>query len=224
MGLFFRKSGESALPDGVWPRAQIVAALKSRYGDVDELGEERGFGIYGVSDGDIRFAVVLALVEGAPDKVGEVGFLARFIGFDVGERQIESVNRNLHISIASLRGDGELYLIGGVAASGVFNESSFMLILEAWRRDLLVLMQSLAPARSLADAHPAAKLQAAARFAMNRAPAEAARADEIFAAFAGGAHRAKAVCDVCNGRGKTGFFARLCPECDGTGFEAAQGR
>ena len=221
MGLFFKKSDESLLSDGMWPRAKIVAALKRRYGDIDELGEEHGFGIYGVSDGDIRFAVVMALAEGAPDKVFEVGFLARFIGFDVGERQIENVNRNLHISVASAHSNGDLFLIGGVAASGAFNEDTFMMILEAWKRDLLVMLQSLSHSASLADAHPAARLEAVTRFALNKAPQAGGGAADLFAAYAGGAHRAMASCGVCDGRGKTGFFARPCPDCDGTGFMRA---
>ena len=224
MGLFFRKSGESNLAEGLWPRAKVVAALKRRFGDIDDLGEEHGFGIYGVADGDIRFAVVMALAEGAPDKIFEIGFLARFAGFSVGERQLETVNANLHISIAALHSDGDLYLVGGVAASGAFNEDTFMLILEAWKRDLLVVLQTLSHLSSLADAHPAARLETATRFAMNKAPEPESAKSDLFAAYAGGAHRAMAACGVCGGRGKTGFLARRCDDCDGTGFVAARRR
>jgi len=221
MGLFFKKSDESMLSDGVWPRAKIVAALKRRYGAIDDLGEEQGFGLYAVSDGDIRFAIVMALSEGAPDKVYEIGFFARFVDFDISERQVESINRNLHISLVNLEPGGDLILFGGVVASGAFNEETFMMVLEAWKRDLLIVLQSLAHASSLADAHPAARLETLTRHATNKAPEEAARAKDIFAAFASGAHRATAACDICDGRGKTGFFARTCADCDGTGFVRA---
>lgn len=187
---------------------------------MDDLGEEQGFSLYGVTDGDIRFAVVLALVEGAPDKVSEVGFLARFSGFNLSPAQLEGVNRNLHISVAAFHSDSDLYLIGGVAAAGDFKEDTFTLILEAWRRDLLVILQSMSVSESLAGAYPAARLAAVREFAVNRAD-ETSSAGALFAAYAG---RALAACADCGGRGKTGFFARSCPQCEGSGFVAARRR
>jgi hypothetical protein len=216
---FFNKNEGISLPDGVWPKAKIVAALKRRYSSVDDLGEESGYDVYGVTDGEIRFAVVMALVAGAPDKVSEVGFLARFSGFNLSQPQLESVNRNLHISIAAFNTDGDLYLIGGVSAEGAFNEGTFTLILEAWKRDLLVILQSMSLSHMLADAVPMARLDAVRRFAVNAAPADAGAGD-LFTAFAGGAHRALSVCINCAGRGKTGFLARQCGECSGSGFVA----
>jgi len=222
MAAFFRNSESRALADGLWPRPKILSALKKRYASIDDLGEESGFAIYGVTDGDIRFAVVMALVEGQKDKISEIGFLARFSGFNLSQSQLDSVNRNLHISVASFHTDGDLYLIGGVAAAGSFNEGTFMLILEAWRRDLLVILQSMSLSHTLAGAHPATKLEAAMNFATNRAPETDAAAGELFAAYAGGARRALATCGGCGGRGKTGFFARGCEGCGGSGFVAAK--
>ncbi len=219
---FSGKSGAAGLASGVWPRAKLLAALRKRYPALDDLGEEQGFGLYGVTDGDIRFAVVLALVEGAPDKVSEVGFLARFSGFNLSPTQLDGVNRNLHISVAAFHSDGDLYLIGGVAAAGEFNETTFILILEAWRRDLLVILQSMSLSETLAGAHPAARLAAVQKFAVNRADG-AQSAAAMFSSFAG-AGRALATCADCGGRGKTGFFARTCPSCEGSGFVAVRRR
>ena len=224
MGLFFGKSVELRLPDGLWPRAKVLAALKRRYAAVDDLGEDQGFGVYGVTDGEIRFAVVMGLAEGASDKISTVGFLARFSGFNLSQAQLESVNRNLHISIATFHTDGDLYLIGGVDASGAFNEGTFMLVLEAWKRDLLVILQSISLSGSLADSLPAAGLEAVRRFAVNRAGEAPQAGGDLFAAYAGGAHRAMAACGDCGGRGKTGFFARACDCCGGSGFVAARRR
>ena len=222
MAAFFRNSESRMLADGLWPRPKILSALKKRYAAIDDLGEESGFAIYGVTDGDVRFAVVMALVEGQKDKISEVGFLARFSGFNLSQAQLDGVNRNLHISVASFHTDGDLYLIGGVAAAGSFNEGTFMLILEAWRRDLLVILQSMSLSHTLAGAHPAAKLEAAMNFATNRAPETAEAAGDLFAAYAGGARRSLVSCGACGGRGKTGFLARGCEECDGTGFARAR--
>lgn len=224
MRAFFQKSGSADMADGVWPKPKILAALKKRYPAIDDLGEENGFAIYGVTDGDVRFAVVMALVEGAKDKVSTVGFLARFSGFNLTQPQLDSVNRNLHISIASFHTDGDLYLIGGVEAAGAFSEGTFLLILEAWRRDLLVILQSMSLSHTLASAHPAARLETVLKFATNRAPESAEAGGELFATYADGAHRAMAACGACGGRGKAGFLARQCEECGGSGFVAAKRR
>lgn len=217
---FLKKSASASLVEGVWPKGKVLSALKRRYAAVDDLGEESGFAIYGVTDGEIRFAVVMALVEGAKERISEVGFLARFSGFNLSQSQLESVNRNLHISVASFHTDGDLYLIGGVAASGEFNEGTFMLVLEAWKRDLLVILQSMSLSHTLAGAHPAARLDAVLKFATNRAPESADAGGDFFAAYAGGAHRSMAACGSCGGRGKTGFVARICDDCGGSGFIA----
>lgn len=224
MAAYSRKSESVGLAGGLWPRAKILSALKKRYKAIDDLGEESGFAVYGVTDGDVRFAVVMAMVEGAKDKVSEVGFLARFSGFNLSAAQLDGVNRNLHISVASFHTDGDLYLIGGVAAAGAFKEGTFLLILEAWRRDLLVILQSMSLSHTLAGAHPAARLGAAMKFATNRASESENAAADLFAAYAGGARRALASCGACGGRGKTGFIARPCEACEGSGFVAARRR
>lgn len=202
---------------GSWPKPRLLAALKRRYGAVRELGEDSGFSLYGVNEGDINFAVALRLAEGAPEKVSDVGFLARFSGFNLNRSELEGINRNLHISVASFHTDGDLYLIGGVSASGEFNEGAFRLVLEAWKRDLLVVLGAMNLGSSFADAAAAARLEAARRFAVNRPPKDGGAA-ALFASLAGG--RSLAACAVCDGRGKTGLLARACEACGGSGFVA----
>ncbi|MCA8888204.1 MAG: hypothetical protein KDA46_05195 [Parvularculaceae bacterium] len=221
---FFGKA-QARLEDGFWPKERILAALRSRYGAVEHLGDEHQFCLYGVTDGDIRFVVVLVCAVGAPDNIGEVGFIARFSDFEFTDAAVDSMNRNLHISVASHEGDGDLYLIGGVVAAGEFSESSFGLILEAWKRDLMIVLNVLSGGLTFASAFPAAGFSVVRDFARNAAPArgeDGAPARDLFASFAGGAHRHMAVCNGCGGRGKTGFIARQCEDCDGSGFVAAR--
>ncbi len=216
------KSAASRDPAGLWPKAKIVTALRRRYAEVDDLGDDSGFSLYGVKDGEIRFAVAFTLAAGAPDKVTEVGFLARFTGFNLNRSELDSVNRNLHLSVATFHSDGDLYLIGGVSAAGEFSEGTFTLILEAWKRDLMVILHAMSHTPSFTDAFPAARLDAVRRFAVNRAPAADSGAPDLFSAFASGAHRAMSLCASCGGRGKTGFIARACDECGGSGFIAGR--
>jgi hypothetical protein len=195
-----------------------VTALRNRYHAMDELGEEDGLSLYGVSEGEVRFVVALILLEGAKEKVAEVGFLARFSGFTLSNAQLDSLNRNLHISVATFHNDGDLYVIGGVAASGEFSEGAFSLILEAWKRDLLVILHGISSSSYL-DAFPAARSATALQFATNKV-GEAPEA--LFNAFAG-ANRLHP-CAACGGRGRAGFPARACQPCGGGGFVASRRR
>lgn len=208
--------GESSLPDGVWPRTGVVAALKSRFGAVQELGQEQGYALYGVEDRDVKFVVALLLVAGASDKVSEVGFIARFTGFQLSANALEQANRRLHISVLADEW-GELYLLGGVAATGAFNPQTFILVLEAWRRDLTVALQALAGG-SVADAFGAARSATAKEFATNVAPEKPEAMLAAFNAFAAGSGRTLAACNACDGRGRTGLIARTCKACDGAGL------
>ncbi|MFN0023478.1 MAG: hypothetical protein ACKVS5_06220 [Parvularculaceae bacterium] len=197
-----------------WPRAKIVAALRNRYRTLDDLGAEDGFGLYGITEGDVRFVVALILVDGSEDKVAEIGFLSRFSGFALSNAQLGAMNRNLHISVATFHSDGDLYLIGGVAAAGEFNSGAFLLILEAWKRDLLVVLHAISVSSSFVDAFPALRSAKVQQFATNRAKEPAGA---LFQSFAGSA-RLSAVCQDCGGRGRTGLIARRCAPCDGSGF------
>lgn len=199
-----------------WPRARILSSLRSRYGALDDLGEEDGLRLYGVTDGEIRFVVALILLDGAGDKVAEVGFLARFSGFTLSNTQLEAVNRNLHISVATFHNDGDLYIIGGVAAAGDYSDGAFLLILEAWKRDLLVVLHGITSA-SFVEALPAGRSETARRFALNRAASDPAVMLKTFA----GAQR-QILCAACGGRGRTGLIARACDACAGSGFAEVQ--
>jgi hypothetical protein len=209
----FFSTSEKGRPGGAfWPKGKVVAALRSRYPAIEDLGEEEGFRLYGVSDGEVRFVVALILIDGNAERVAEIGFLARFSGFALSNAQLDAVNRNLHISVATFHSDGDLYLLGGVAAAGDFNDGTFGLILQAWKRDVLIVLHGISSA-SFVEAFPVARSDAALRFATNRATGDPAA---LFQSFAGAARLA--VCNDCNGRGRTGFIASACLACSGAGF------
>lgn len=208
----FSELGGSRLARAFWPKGKVISALKNRYHALEDLGEEDGFRLLGVSDGEVRFVVALILLEGNAERVAEIGFLARFSGFALSNAQLDAVNRNLHISVATFHNDGDLYLLGGVAAAGDFNEGTFGLILEAWKRDVLVVLNGISSA-SFVDAYPIARSETALRFATNHAKGDPA---ELFRSFSASARLA--VCPDCGGRGKTGLIARSCPSCGGAGF------
>ena len=206
---------------GAWPKAEIVKVLEARYDTVSHLGDDDGFSLYGVNDNGLNFIVAMVDVHGAPEQVTEVGFLTRFVGFEVNQSIVESINRNLHISVSGIE-NGDLYLIGGVHAEGSFDATSFTLILEAWRRDVMVTMHALSGGVSIAAAFPAARLEKVQKFAVNKAPeapegGKAGVAPDLFKSFFGSSPR-KALCNTCEGRGKRGFIAKTCEDCDGAGF------
>ncbi len=213
--------GETAdLSDGAWPASKILAALKSRYGGVDKVGEDGPIKVYKVEDNGVNF--VVALMQSAPGsgKVIEIGFLARFVGFPTNAQMIETINRNLHISVVALEGN-DLFLMAGVSVNGPYDDAQFMLLLESWRRDLAVTLANLSGDQaSYADAFPVAKMAAARNLATNTAPhADGDMSLDMLSSFLGvKPSKQMLVCDVCNGRGKRGLIARTCGECDGVGM------
>ncbi len=202
-----------------WPVAKIVAALEAQYGAVEQLGEDGPLKVYGVQDHGLNF--VVALLQSAPgsNQAVEIGFLARFVGFPVDAQLVENLNRNMHISIASLEGT-DLFLMAGVQILGAYDEAKFMLLLEAWRRDLMMTMHGLSgESASFAAAFPAAKMKEAVSFATNAMPDRPDfNPSEMLSNFLGAQAASKAICDDCHGRGKRGLIARMCDACDGTGF------
>ena len=202
-----------------WPLPKILSALKGKYGEADELGEDGPLKVFGVQDNGVNF--VVAVMQTGPDSghVVELGFLARFIGFPVDAPRVESLNRHLHISVASMEG-ADLFLMAGVQVSGAYNQAHFLTILDGWRRDLMVTLHGISgDGQSFAEAFPAAKMEAARQFASNTAP-EAGRASpiEVLSRFLGDKDASKQFCDSCGGRGKRGLIARTCADCDGSGF------
>lgn len=216
--MFQMFTGSGARASEAWPLAKVVAALEGQFGELETLGEDGPLKVFGVQDNGVNFVVALMQTGPASGRVSELGFLARFVGFPVDVHLIEALNRNLHISMASLEG-ADLFLMAGLAVTGAFDAGQFKLIMEQWRRDLMVTLHGLSgEGASLAAAFPAARMEAARAFATNAAPTPVDnRPVDLLAAFLG-ANAKKAICTDCGGRGKRGFIARMCAECDGSGF------
>lgn len=222
-------SGGAEDEDGAWPASRIVAALENHYKSPRLLGEDGPLKVYGVEDNGVNF--VVALVQSAPGsgKVVELGFLARFVGFAVGVQQVEKINRNLHISVASLEG-ADLFLMAGLQVTGPYDDGQFALLLSAWRRDLTMTLHGLSGEQaSMAAAFPAARLRPALDFAANPAPQAAddrenagAVSIDMLSSFLGKRAAPQAVCRRCDGRGRRGLIARMCGDCGGTGFVAIE--
>ena len=211
--------------EGAWPKATIVEALKARFDDVSHLQDEQGFALYGVTDGRLNFVAALVEAFGAPDHVVEVGFLARFVGFPVDDSTIDFINRNLNLAISGRDEQGALFLIAGVQAAGTFDAAAFSMILEAWNRDLQMAVHALSGGASIAAAFPAMASERALAFAANAAPAPASdgRTPDVFSAFFDKSPR-QALCPSCEGRGRRGFIAQICEQCDGKGLIVAEHR
>lgn len=216
----FSGGGEQA-----WPLSKIVSALEAVYDKADEIGEDGPLRVYGVEDHGVNFVVAMMQTGPGTGMVTELGFLARFIGFPVDAGVIQGVNRNLHISVASMEGP-DLFLMAGVQVTGAYDRGQFSLILEAWRRDLMVTLHGISGGdHAFADLFPAAKMEAAMRFASNTAPnADGAAPVDMLKRFLGSEDASKQFCDACGGRGKRGLIARTCNDCDGTGFAGAPQR
>lgn len=219
----FKLFSGGAADVAAWPLREVVSALKKRFSDVDTLGEDGPLKVYGVQDNGVNFVVALMQTGPGSEQVAELGFLARFVGFPASAQIVEHINQNLHISVASLE-NNDLFLMAGLQVVGAFDETQFNLIIEQWRRDLALCIHGLqGESQSLADVFPAAKLDAARKFATNMAPPEVAegkgRGDfDMLSAFLGAARANRVACDECGGRGKRGLIARQCSACAGEGF------
>ncbi len=224
----FKLFSGGAAEDTAWAMRDIVAALKTRFSDVDSLGEDGPLKVYGVKDNGVNFVVALMQTGPGSKQVSELGFLARFSEFPNTAQAIERINQNLHISVASIE-NNDLFLMAGLQVVGAFNETQFNLIIEQWRRDLALCIHGLqGESASMAAAFPAAKLEVAREFATNRAPTqsadgEAGRDIDMLSMFMGAKRANQAICDDCGGRGKRGLIARMCEACDGEGFVDGRG-
>lgn len=201
-----------------WPRDKVVGALETKYGKLEKLGEDGPLSVYGVQDSGVNFVVAIMETAAGSGRIAEMGFLARFVGFEIDSRLVETINRSLHISVASIESGGDLFLMAGLQPAGAFDHGQFTMMLESWRRDLMVTLHGLSNQMSFASAFPAAKLEAARNFAVNVAPAPAAGMPVDLLASYLGAKAMREVCGECSGRGKRGFIARMCGVCEGSGF------
>ncbi|WP_411820489.1 hypothetical protein ABFZ85_03865 [Hyphococcus formosus] len=217
--MFTRFSGGES---GGWPLSKVVGVLEDQFGALDLLGEDGPLKVYGIQENGVNFVVALMQSEAGSGLVEEYGFLARFVGFSVTEQLLDSLNRNLHVSMVAIEA-GDLFLMASMRASGKFDPGQFKVHLESWRRDLMMTLYELSDAYpSMAVAFPAAKLESARDFAVNVAPAPTEdRPVDLLASYLG-ARSKKAICLECNGRGKRGFIASTCRNCDGTGLTNAR--
>ncbi len=204
-----------------WPMDKVLAALEGQYGALHKLGEEGPLAVYGVEQNGVNFIIALMQTAEGSGKLAEMGFLARFLGFELSEPMIEALNRNLHISVASIEANGDLFLMAGLEVVGAYDHGQFVMTLETWKRDLMMTLHRISgDGASMAAAFPAARLEAAREFAVNTAPAPVeGRPMDLLASFLGADIKREA-CGDCGGRGKRGLIARICAACEGTGFTA----
>lgn len=221
--MFQNHNGRAMDGDASWPLAKVVAALENQYGAMDKLGEEGPLSVFGVQQNGVNFVVALMQTASGSGKIAELGFLARFVGFDLETQMVETINRNLHIAVASIENNGDLFLMAGMQPTGKFDPGQFALVLDAWKRDLMITLAGLSGGQSsMAAAFPAARLEAARNFAVNAAPAPVdGKPVDMLASFLGGKN-SREICGDCSGRGKRGFVARMCGACDGSGFVKAR--
>jgi len=222
-------SGGAGEEEASWPVSSVVGTLQSHYPDAELLGEDGPLKVYGVRDNGVNF--VVALMQSAPGsgKITEVGFLARFVGFSISLQRIESLNGNLHISVASLEGN-DLFLMAGLRVTGVYDAGQFSVLINAWRRDLAMALHTLSGDHaSFIEAFPAARLEAARAFAVNAAPASQAGEGagesetgggvaEMLNRFMAGGAQMRDLCDESGDRDERGLIARLRGDSEGRGF------
>lgn len=219
--MFRNARGESARLAVVsgWPVDRVIAALRERYADLSDLGEEGAFRIYGVDDRGVRFAIVLVAAPEDAERVAEAGFIARFTGYALSDSALAAINRNLHLSLITYDPSGDIFLIGGVQADGDFRSDAFSGVLDSWRRDLLIALQGL-EGGSIVDHFSAGALSLVRAFSNNvarQADGAAGEGEALLSRFMGVRAARPTVCRACGGRGKTGLMARRCTQCEGHG-------
>lgn len=161
------RSADRGGDDQFWPKSDIVAALRNRFGAVDHLADDDEFSFYSVEDRDLYYVVALVATAPNAETIAEIGFIARFPDIELTDNAIQTINAQLHISLVVRDDDNAILIFGGVQASGRFSEASFNLYVDAWRRDLMVLLQSVLGV-SVAQAHPAVRHAAVRRSCENR--------------------------------------------------------
>ena len=82
-----------------------------------------------------------------------------FKGFELSSTGAEALNRNLHVSVTEFDDQGNLLLMSMFDAGGAFDEGRFAMILEAWKRDIVMTLKMLTPGLSFKEALSANAIQ-----------------------------------------------------------------
>lgn len=222
-GMFGRLFGGTGASHsgGLWPRDRIEAYIMKRFRDVRGPHLRDEYVLYGVQDGAVAFVVILRHPDGNARQVDQLLFYARFEDYAVDEARASAMNRNLHISVVQVR-DGGLDMLAGLEPHGPYNEAALQSAFDAWKRDLAMVVGILTGKASYAAAFG---LDADARvreLAVN-ARKEGEDAADLFASLMGRDQK-RTACRSCGGRGKVGFIARTCDDCEGSGFVAERRR
>ncbi|NWG72519.1 MAG: hypothetical protein HXY23_13085 [Parvularculaceae bacterium] len=203
------KKSEAKRPVASWPRARIEEGLKRAFKSILVIGEDDDHTVYDVADRAFRFVVALVHVGGPKAGVTEVGFLARFVGFRPTDRVLRKLNGELHLADAFIE-EGDLYVLAKIAVRKKFSDNKFALILGAWKRDMSFALQALNQA-SAAPADYAADM-------LGFEPAAIAGRTGAFCKAYFWRNEPQILCPGCEGRGRRGFLARACDDCEGRGF------
>ena len=205
--------GQSAT---LWPRDRVEAAILKRYGSVEGPHLRDEYVLYGVIEGQVAFVIVLHHPDGRAKDIDQLIFYTRFEGVPIDEGTAAAINRNLHIAAAQAR-DGVLEIFAGVEPSGPYDDRALAGYFDSWKRDLAVAVGVLTGGAQFGAEFGLDRDANVAKFATNRIGEDGRAARELFRSFFGGAVERR-VCGACSGRGRIGFIARRCEDCDGAGF------
>jgi hypothetical protein len=220
MGMgWFGFSGARAsagLSAGLWPRDRIEAAIFKRYGSVQGPHLRDEYVLYGIIEGSVAFVIVLHHPEGRAKDVDQVLFYTRFEGAMIDEATAAAINRNLHLA-AARASDGALEIFAGFEPAGPYDERALAAYFDSWKRDLGVAIGVLTGEASYAAAFGLDRDPELARLAVN-ALGETGRAPRDILRSLFGPNVERRLCGACAGRGRIGFLARRCAECEGAGL------
>ena len=215
--LGFSGARASAGPStGMWPRDRIEAAIVKRYGSVEGPHLRDDYVLFGVIDGSVAFVIVLHHPEGRAKDIDQVLFYTRFEGVAIDEATAAAINRNLHLA-AARASEGALEIFAGFEPAGPYDERALAAYFDSWKRDLGVAVGVLTGETSFAAAYGFDRDAELGRLAAN-ALGEAGRAPRDYLKSLFGPNVERRICGACSGRGRIGFLARRCADCDGAGL------
>jgi len=134
---------------GFWPSEAILTVMQRHYDRVEHMADENNGRFYEVQLNGLTFLAIMIHAEGEPEKIVQFGFLSYFAGFEVTPSGVEALNRNLHISVAELDEQNHLILFSMIQARGTFLENRFLMVMEAWHRDIVLTLKMILPGASL---------------------------------------------------------------------------